>query len=113
MKTHMQSKPLPHLTVIGAAVSAAGGLTGRLAMAETPRPMPELPPSNVKRWTIRRKAAVLNAIANGVLSRDEACQRYQISEEELASWQQTYESHGLPGLRSTRLQQYRSRRIPE
>ena len=78
-------------------------------MAETPRPTPELPAPNVQRWTIRRKAAVVTAIANGVLTREEACQRYQISDEELLSWQQAYEAHGLPGLRSTRLQQYRGR----
>ena len=113
MKTHMQSKPLPHLTVIGAAGLAAGGLTGRSAMAETGPSTPELPPANVRRWTIRRKAAVLNAIANGVLTREEACQRYQLSQEELAGWQRIYEAHGLPGLRSTRLQQYRSRRPQE
>ena len=113
MNTNMQSETPPHLSVRGAAVSAAGGLTGRSAMAETPRPIPELPSPNVKRWTIRRKAAILNAIANSEMTREEACQRYQISEEELASWQQTYEVHGLPGLRSTRLQQYRGRRPRE
>jgi hypothetical protein len=113
MKTHMEPEASPQLIIGGAAVSAAGGLTGRSAMAEAPRPIPEIPPPNVKRWTIRRKAAVLNAIANGVLTREEALERYQLSEEELASWQQTYEAHGLPGLRSTRLQQYRGRRLQE
>lgn len=78
-------------------------------MAETPPRTPELPPPNVQRWTIRRKAAVVTAIANGVFTREEACARYQISEEELLSWQRAYEAHGLPGLRSTRLQQYRGR----
>jgi hypothetical protein len=43
------------------------------------------------------------------LTREEVYQRYQISEEELLSWQRAYEAHGLPGLRSTRLQQYRAR----
>jgi hypothetical protein len=69
--------------------------------------MPELPPPDVKRWTFRRKAAVVTAVANDVLTREEACRRYQLSEEEFLSWQQAFESHGLPGLRSTRLQQYR------
>jgi len=50
---------------------------------------------------------VVTAVANGVLTREEACQRYQLSEEEFISWQQAFEAHGLPGLRSTRLQQYR------
>lgn len=89
---------------------ATRGLIGALAMAEPPRPAPNLPPPNVKRWTIRRKAAVVTAVVNGILTREEACQRYQLTEEELLSWQRAYETHGLPGLRSTRLQQYRGRR---
>ncbi len=69
--------------------------------------MADLPPPDVKRWTIRRKAAVVTAVANRVLTREEACRRYQLSDEEFASWQQAFEAHGLAGLRSTRLQQYR------
>jgi hypothetical protein len=66
-----------------------------------------LPPVNTQRWTVRRKAAVLTAVATGKITREEVCRRYQISEEEFLSWQRAYESFGLPGLRSTRLQQYR------
>jgi hypothetical protein len=86
-----------------------GGAPGHTPVAETPRSLGELPPPNVGRWTVRRKAAVVTAVANGVLTREEACQRYQLTEEEFLSWQRAYEEHGLPGLRSTRLQQYRSR----
>jgi Protein of unknown function (DUF1153) len=77
------------------------------AVADPSCPRPELPPPDVKRWTFRRKAAVVTAVAKGVLTREEACRRYQLSEEEFLSWQQAFEVHGLPGLRSTRLQQYR------
>ena len=77
------------------------------AAAEPAGPMADLPPPDVKRWTIRRKAAVVTAVAEGVLTREEACRRYQLSEEEFDSWQRAFEAHGLPGLRSTRLQQYR------
>ncbi|HTV44372.1 MAG TPA: DUF1153 domain-containing protein [Stellaceae bacterium] len=70
--------------------------------------MADLPPPDIKRWTIRRKAAVVTAVADGTLTREEACRRYQLTEEEFASWQLAFETHGLPGLRSTRLQQYRS-----
>jgi hypothetical protein len=86
---------------------ATGGSTGLGAVADPACPTAELPPPNVKRWTIRRKAAVVTAVANGVLSREEGCRRYQLSEEEFLSWQQAFETHGLPGLRSTRLQHYR------
>ena len=68
--------------------------------------MIELPSENVRRWTVRRKAAVLKAVNSGEVTREEICRRYQISVEELLSWQRDYESHGLYGLRSTRLQIY-------
>jgi hypothetical protein len=67
----------------------------------------DLPPENIRRWTIRRKAAVVEAVKSGQVTRAEICRRYQISEEEFRSWQRRYEAFGLPGLRLTRLQQYR------
>ena len=91
----------------GYSRSATGGPMDLRAVADPACPMPELPPPDVKRWTFRRKAAVVTAVANEVPTREEACRRYQLSEEEFLSWQQAFESHGLPGLRSTRLQQYR------
>jgi len=67
----------------------------------------ELPSVNTKRWVIRRKAAVVNAVNTGVLTLDEACARYKLSIEELHAWQSLVERHGPPGLRVTRLQSYR------
>ncbi len=87
--------------------STSGGSMGRWAVADPPHPRVELPPPDVQRWTIRRKAAVVTAVANGLLTREEACRRYQLTEEEFVGWQQAFEAHGLAGLRSTRLQQYR------
>jgi len=69
-----------------------------------------LPPINVRRWTVRRKAAIVTAVAMGKITGEEACRRYQITAEEFLSWQRAYESFGLPGLRATRLQQYRPTR---
>jgi transposase-like protein len=66
-----------------------------------------LPPINIRRWTIRRKADIVTAVATGKITREEVCRRYQITVEEFLSWQRAYESFGLPGLRATRLQQYR------
>jgi transposase-like protein len=70
--------------------------------------MGQLPPANTRRWVVRRKAAVVAAVQSGKITLEEACQRYQLTEEEFRSWQRAYEAHGLPGLRATRLQQYRS-----
>jgi two-component system, cell cycle response regulator CtrA len=58
-------------------------------------------------WNVRRKAEMVAAIANGEITLEEALQRYRLSEEEFHTWRRAYEDHGLPGLRTTRLQQYR------
>jgi len=67
-----------------------------------------LPPPDTKRWVIRRKAVVVAAVRAGVISLEEACKRYTLSIEEFLAWQRLVDSHGLPGLRVTRLQDYRS-----
>ena len=58
---------------------------------------------------MRRKAAVVAAVSAGVITVEEACRRYQLSEEEFVSWQQAFEAFGLQGLRATRAQLYRKR----
>jgi len=67
----------------------------------------ELPPPDTKRWVARRKAVVVDAVRSGAISLEEACQRYQLSVEEFLGWQRAIESHGVAGLRVTRLQIYR------
>jgi hypothetical protein len=67
----------------------------------------DLPSPNTKRWVIRRKAEVVAGVRHGVISLEEACRRYKISIEEFLSWQRLIESHGMAGLRATRLQDYR------
>ncbi len=66
-----------------------------------------LPAPDTKRWVIRRKAAVVAAVRGGLLTLAEACERYTLSVEEFLSWQQAIEHHGVAGLRTTRLQEYR------
>ena len=56
---------------------------------------------------IRRKAEVVAAVRGGLISLEEACQRYTLSVEEFLSWQRAIEAHGIPGLRATRVQIYR------
>jgi transposase-like protein len=68
-----------------------------------------LPPSNTKRWVVRRKAAVVAAVQSGSITIEEVCRYYQLSEEEFLYWQRAFEIHGLAGLRATRIQQYRMR----
>ena len=66
-----------------------------------------LPPAETQRWSCRRKAAVVAAVRAGVLSSQEACERYMLSLEELAAWETALDENGIPGLRVTRLQIYR------
>lgn len=73
----------------------------------SPLTVADLPPSNTRRWVIRRKAEVVAAVRGGLLSLDEACQRYRLTVEEFLSWQASIEEYGLQGLRTTRIQQYR------
>jgi len=67
----------------------------------------DLPPPNTKRWVIRRKAEVVAAVQGGLLSLEDACERYTLSLEEFLSWQRAIERNGIAGLRATRLQHYR------
>ncbi len=67
----------------------------------------DLPPPSTKRWVIRRKAAVVAGVRAGLISLEEACRRYTLSEEEFLNWQHMIESHGMRGLRVTRLKDYR------
>jgi transposase-like protein len=71
-----------------------------------------LPPPDTKRWVVRRKAAVVAAVRGGGITMEEACRYYQLSEEEFLSWGRAFEKHGLAGLRTTRVQQYRTSRLP-
>jgi|SRR5919108_4292240 hypothetical protein len=67
----------------------------------------DLPPPDTKRWVARRKAVVVNAVRSGAVSLEEVCRRYELSVEEFLAWQRAIETHGVAGLRVTRLQIYR------
>ena len=72
-----------------------------------PLTIADLPAPGTKRWVIRRKAEVVAAVRGGLLSLEEACSRYTLTVEEFLSWQYSIDQHGLAGLRTTRIQQYR------
>ena len=73
-----------------------------------PLTVADLLSSDTKRWVIRRKAEVVAAVRGGLLSLEEACTRYTLTVEEFLSWQNSIDQHGLGGLRTTRIKQYRS-----
>jgi hypothetical protein len=67
----------------------------------------DLPPVTTVRWVASRKAAVVRAVAAGLLPEEVALRMYGLSEEELAAWRRAVERHGEAALRATALQRYR------
>ena len=78
------------------------GIDGRRLRIE------DLPPPGTRRWVIRRKAEVVAGVRAGLITLEEACARYTLSVEEFLSWQRSIDRHGMRGLRTTRLQDYRA-----
>ena len=66
-----------------------------------------LPAPGTTRSVVRRKAEVVAAVNGGLLSVDEACERYSLTLEEFAGWQRAVDRAGMPGLRVTRIQHYK------
>ena len=60
-----------------------------------------------ERWVSRRKAMVVAALREGETTVEEICRLFSLSRDELASWVASFERHGAPGLRATRVQLYR------
>ena len=94
------------------SVNNSGQLRSRINYVIGPDGSPltiaDLPPPGTHRWVIRRKAEVVAAVRGGLLSLEDACGRYSLTVEEYLSWQRSIDRHGLPGLRTTRIQDYRA-----
>jgi hypothetical protein len=69
-------------------------------------------PPGTTRWVASRKAAVVEAVRGGDISFDEACRRYELSEEEFLAWERAFKTSGLLGLRASCVQPYRGPRFP-
>ena len=76
-------------------------------LSDHQREIDKLPPTDTKRWVMRRKAQLINAVRNKVLTMEEALKRYSLSEEEFKSWEKLFDNHGMRALRVTRLKEYR------
>jgi len=59
----------------------------------------DLPKTKNVRWVPRRKAEIVLAISNGVITESEALRVYGLSRDELSGWQRRYASGGLAALR--------------
>ncbi len=67
----------------------------------------DLPPKDTRRWVASRKVIVIKAVDSGLLSKQAAMERYDLSEEELDLWQNAVRDHGVEALKVTALQKYR------
>jgi hypothetical protein len=67
----------------------------------------DLPSEKTRRWVASRKAAVVRAVAYGLLTQKDALDRYQLSQEEFSEWQTAVTQHGEAALKATALQRYR------
>lgn len=75
----------------------------------TPMSREDLPSADTKRWVIRRKAKVVAGVRLGLISLEEACQRYALSVDEFLTWQTLLDTHGMKGLRATGLKKHHRR----
>lgn len=68
----------------------------------------DLPAPDTRRWVPRRKARVVAAVEGGLISQEEALDRYDITVEEFDCWKAGISRFGLKGLCVTRINQVRS-----
>ncbi|MFN3954564.1 MAG: DUF1153 domain-containing protein [Pararhodobacter sp.] len=67
----------------------------------------DLPPASTRRWVASRKAVVVRAVEHGLIPRDDALERYDLTEEEFDSWRMAVQRHGIDALKVTAIQKYR------
>lgn len=67
----------------------------------------DLPPIGTQRWVASRKAAVVRGVVYGLLSKDDALERYKLSEDEFIEWVRAVSTHGEAALKATIVQKYR------
>lgn len=93
-------------TVIDFKFAPADDESSNRDWADALGPMPELPRLR-QRWTVRRKAAVIEAVRGGWVPIEEVVRLYSLSVDEFLAWERDMDRHGVHGLRSTRYQIYR------
>ncbi|WP_158963849.1 CtrA inhibitor SciP [Chachezhania sediminis] len=67
----------------------------------------DLPPPGTVRWVASRKLAVVRGVIYGLMTREDALDMYQLSEEEFQGWVSAMAEHGRDALKATALKKYR------
>ncbi|MGI3167849.1 DUF1153 domain-containing protein [Pseudooceanicola sp. C21-150M6] len=68
----------------------------------------DLPPAETRRWVASRKQAVVTAVSNGLITKEEALDSYGLSSDELTEWMQAIDRHGPEALKATAIRRFRS-----
>jgi hypothetical protein len=58
-------------------------------------PMPKLPPRSARLWSIRSKAAVIEAVQGGWVPIEEVCRSYMISVDQFLAWERDVQQLGV------------------
>jgi uncharacterized protein DUF1153 len=74
-----------------------------------PLTLETLPSSQTVRWVRRRKAEVVVAVKGGLLTMQEATERYNISDDEFLGWYEAYHLRGMAGLQISKLAERHNR----
>lgn len=67
----------------------------------------DLPAPQTQRWVASRKLAVVRGVVYGLISQDEALERYGLSREEFLEWVTAVTEHGEEALKATALRRFR------
>ncbi|NCU12439.1 MAG: DUF1153 domain-containing protein [Sphingomonadaceae bacterium] len=83
--------------------------------SESQRGPVSLPPRNTTRWVASRKAQVVAAVESGLITIEEAMERYRLSQQEFNAWQTALGRGGVKALRMGCIaeRQAEQRRVPE
>ena len=64
----------------------------------------DLPPMETTRWVASRKLAVVRGVMHGLITQDEALERYSLSDEEFQEWLACLSERGADGLKACKSQ---------
>lgn len=68
----------------------------------------DLESRQIKRWVASRKAQVVKAVEDQLLSKEDALKQYNLSDEEFESWRSSIHRYGVDALKVTFLQKFRN-----
>ena len=61
----------------------------------------DLPPMETTRWVASRKLAVVRGVMHGLITQEEALERYSLSDAEFQEWLTSLSERGMDGLKAT------------